>query len=81
MTRELKYSVQVRQAGEPWRTTWSGPGEAIAIQAARRLGESMRVIDGFDAHAIPVHPYVRVMQNKRVVYAITPETRAQEVRR
>jgi len=74
MPRERTYCVQVRNTGEPWRTLWKGPGEAVAIEAARALAKKTRIIAVCQG-PIPVHPYVRVMQGRATVLNITPASR------
>lgn len=75
MPRELTFTVETRQCGEPYRVTWRGHGEQIACDAARALAKEIRVLDGFDRCTIPVHPYIRVRQAKRVVLNLTPQNR------
>jgi hypothetical protein len=74
MRRELTYRVQVRDRGEGWQTTWAGPGQAVAIEAARALGREARHLPGV-ARPFAVHPYVRVVQGPHLVLLITPENR------
>jgi hypothetical protein len=75
MPRAITYSVRVRQHGEPWRLLWTGEGEQIACDAAWALARETRAITG--TLSIPVHPYIRVSQSKRVILDITPERREQ----
>ena len=73
MSRPLRYTIRVRQSGEPWRVLWSGEGEQTAIDAAKALAKEMHVISA--ALAIPRHPYIRVSQGARLVFEVTPQSR------
>ena len=73
MSRELTYTVETRQSGEPRRLVWRGQGKQVACDAARALGRESRLIEGYGS--IPVHPFVRVRQGKVLVLDITPASR------
>ena len=72
MPRELLYTVETRQHGEPWRVMWRGAGEQIAIDAGKGLTserwERLSV-------SIPRYPWVRVRQGRHVVWTSTPADR------
>jgi hypothetical protein len=70
------YTVETRQGTEPWRRHWNGHGEQIALDAADALALERRQLSGF-SRSIPVYPYFRVRQGKRVVRLIGP-TQARE---
>jgi hypothetical protein len=69
MPRELTYRVESRQAGAPWRVLWSGPGESVAIEAARTLELMTR--DIWPGTSIRVHPEVRVRSGGETVWPTT----------
>jgi len=69
MPRELQYSVETRQCGEPWRVMWRGPGMKVAWDGAWDLACKTRAIEGYDV-VVHVSPYVRVRQGKTVVLSI-----------
>ncbi len=81
MARDRKYHVKVRTHGEPWQTTWSGPGEAVATEAARALFRETRA--AWDSESgivtarvtLPVHPYVRVVCGGVNVLDLGPKDR------
>lgn len=69
MPRNPSYRVQVRQAGEPWRTLWSGTSEPMAREAAERTFAERWTPYGL-TFSIPRNPHVRVMTGKTVVLAL-----------
>ena len=73
MSKQLRYVIRVRQHGEPWRQLWAGEGEQVAVDAAKALARETRII--VRTICIPVHPYIRVTQGKRVVFEVTPLSR------
>lgn len=73
MARMPIFTLEVRQATDPWRKVWSGPGQDIAVGAARRLARETRAIPGL-ADVCYVYSRVRVRQGLTVVLDLTPAT-------
>ena len=74
MIRGLAYTVETRTYGEPWRTSWRGPGKHVALEAAHALFADTWTPDGL-SRAVPRYPYVRVRQGKALVLLLTPAER------
>lgn len=71
MPRELTYAIETRQSTEPWRCHWRGHGEQTAIDGAHGLAKERRLLPEL-GRSIPIYPYVRVRQAKRIVLLIGP---------
>ena len=60
----MRYLVQTRATGEPWKTTAAYHVERVAIAVARELAAVTYQLGG---HTLKRHQYVRVTYGDRIV--------------